>query len=102
MSIPFTQYKLPDGRKQEVFFSTTPEIEAQAQRFIKAGGRYECEILTTGEVSLTAEINNLYDDDESPHMCIQICKNGPDVIKKVEELVKNSVEYLHLIANPLG
>ena len=54
MSILFTQYLRPDGRKRGVEIDMSQEVEDLAKRFIAAGGRYECEELTTGHASLTA------------------------------------------------
>ena len=51
MSIPFTQYLRPDGRKRAVEIDMSKEVEDLAKRFIAAGGRYECEELTTGHAS---------------------------------------------------
>jgi len=54
MTIPFTQYHLPNGRRtQEEFETDSASIEYLAHKIIEAGGRFEAEILTTGEVSVT-------------------------------------------------
>lgn len=83
MAIPFTQYVLPDGRKRSEHIERPADIEAMADKFIESGGRYECEILTTGHVSLTAVKG---DDDVE----IVICSNGPGVGERVDELVRLS------------
>ena len=82
--IPFTQYLLPDGRPKDTHIDRSPEIEELAFKFIEGGGRYEAEILRTGEVSLTAHKN---DED----IAIVICPNGPGVGEKVDELVRASL-----------
>lgn len=87
--IPFTQYLLPDGRKRPQWIERPAEIETLAARFIAAGGRYECEMLTTGEVSFTAVL-----DDDDPPVAIEVCSNGPDVPGKVDDLIRNSVARL--------
>jgi hypothetical protein len=91
MAIPFTQYLLPDGRKRAEVISRPADIEALAKKFIASGGRYECEMLRTGHVSLTAvaEVDGEEDDIE----CI-VCNNGPDVPAKVDELVRRSVTHI--------
>jgi len=91
--IPFTQYMLPDGRPRPTWIDRPAEIKALADRFIAAGGRYECEILTTGEVCFTAVLCDPSDFDEPP-VAIEICTNGPDVPAKVDRLVRHSVERL--------
>jgi hypothetical protein len=88
--IPFTQYLLPNGRKRDEGIDRPPEIEAIAERFIKAGGRYECEVLSTGHVSLTA-VKKV--DGEERDVAIIVCSNGPDVPAKVDALVRRSERY---------
>lgn len=86
--IPFTQYLLPDGRPKDIHIDRSPEVEELAFKFIKAGGRYEAEILRTGEVSLTARKN---DED----IAIVVCPNRPGVGEKVDELVRASLSGGH-------
>ena len=81
MAIPFTQYLLADGRKRTEYIDRPWEVEALAQQFIASGGRFECEILTTGEVSLTAHRNG-------EDVAIEICANGPEVPRRVDALVR--------------
>jgi len=91
--IPFTQYLLPNGRRRDEAIERPPEIEALAQQFIASGGRYECEILTTGHVSLTAV--KTIDENEGPQdVEIIICANGPGIKEKVDELVKRSIRHI--------
>lgn len=92
MSIPFTQYLLPDGRRRDEAIDRPGEIEAIANRFIAAGGRYECEILTTGEVSLTA-VKEV--DGEEQDVGIVLCPNAPGAVgPKVDELVRLSESHI--------
>jgi hypothetical protein len=87
MSIPFTQFLLPDGRERPEKIDRPAEIEAMATSFIEAGGRYTCEILSTGEVSLAAEIR---DEDIA---CI-VCPNAVGVALHVDNLVRASARHL--------
>lgn len=90
MSIPFTQFMRPNGRKVAVTIDMSAETEALAQRFIEAGGWFECEHLITGHASLTA----CWNTDEGPDdIAIRIVDNGPLVIRAVEELVKEAAAY---------
>lgn len=84
--IPFTQYLRPNGKQRAIEIDRPEEIEAIAHEFIASGGRYECEELNTGQVSLTA----VKDDDD---VCIELCMNGPDVPAAVDRLVKKSKEH---------
>jgi hypothetical protein len=91
MGIPFTQYMLPDGRKVPVSVERPAEIEGMAQQFIEMGGRFECEMLSTGQISLTAvcEIDGEEQDAE-----IEICANGPSVPDAVDRLVRSAFSHV--------
>jgi hypothetical protein len=94
MSIPFTQYLLPNGERRETSIERPSDIEAKAQAIIDAGFRFECEMLTTGAISLT--ISSGEDD-----VAMEVCTNGPAVLVAVDRLVTkfvipdggNSAEY---------
>jgi len=85
MSIEFTQYLRPDGRKEKITIDRPEHVELIAREFIKAGGRFEAEVLSTGEVSLTAH----YDDED---VAIEICANGPAVEPAVDRLVAKCLD----------
>jgi hypothetical protein len=91
MSIPFTQYLRPDGRKRAVEIEMPEPIEALAQIFINHGGRFECEHLRTGHVSFAAvhEVDGVDED-----IAIELCPNGPDVPFAVELLVRKAIAWL--------
>lgn len=91
MSIPFTQYLLPNGRRRDEAIERPAEIETIANRFIKSGGRYECEVLTTGHVSLTA-VKEV--DGEDQDVEIVVCSNDATIPEKVDELVRRSASYI--------
>lgn len=84
IEIPFTQYLRPDGRKVDVSIEVSDEVGTKAHAIIAAGYRFECEILTTGQVSVTIT------DDEADH-AIEIVMNGPDIPVTVERLIMNFV-----------
>ncbi len=86
ISIPFTQYILPDGRKVSTTIHCHANVEEKAKQIIDRGFRFECEILTTGEVSLT--ITN----DEDGDVAIKIVPNSPAVRSAVESLIKEFQE----------
>lgn len=91
MSIPFTQYLRPNGRQRAIEIDMPVEIEELAQRFIEAGGSYEAEILTTGDVSLTASFPV---DGEPEDIAIALAPNGPGIDDAVESVVRDSVKWL--------
>lgn len=52
--IPFTRYHLPNGRRtQEELDCSSEPIQYLADKIIRAGGRFELEKLTTGQISMT-------------------------------------------------
>lgn len=91
MPIPFTQYLRPDGRKRAEVIDMPPDIEALADQFMASGGWYECEVLGTGHVSLTACMNRPDGDND---IAIELCANGPPVVEAVEKLVRKSVNHI--------
>jgi hypothetical protein len=94
MAIEFTQYLLPRGDRKTITIQRPDGIEALSHRFIEAGGKYEAEVLTTGEVSLTA----VFDVDGEPQdIAIKVRNNGPDVLPAVDELVRESVQYIEAL-----
>jgi len=96
MTIPFTQYLRPNRRKRDVEIDRSGEIVKLAEEFIAAGGRYECEELTTGHPSLTA-VHEL--DGEDQDIAITLCPNGPQVPEAMDELVRKSITWLHQSSN---
>lgn len=91
MSIPFRQYLRPDARRREVDIDMPAEIETLAQQFIEDGGRFECEELRTGEVSLTA-VHEV--DGEPADIAIEVCPNNAEVVPAVERLVRRAIAWL--------
>lgn len=87
MSIPFTQYLLPDGRTRQESIERPVEVETVARSFIAAGGCFEAEMLGDGQVSLTAELGETC-------VAIEIVPNGPEVPNAVDRIVNETAAYL--------
>lgn len=85
--IPFTQFMLPDGRQKDTSFPANDPSTAKMASEILMTKRYrfECEILTTGAVSVTCA-----DRQEEEDIAIEICRNGPEVVKAVSKMVKDA------------
>lgn len=81
-SIPFTQYLLPDGRKRPVEIEVADDVGEIARGLINQGLLFECEVLTTGHVSLTIT------DPEDGDLDIRVRDNGPGIREAVEEMVR--------------
>jgi len=80
--IPFTQYLLPNGRAEQISIMMSQKIADIAHKIIEKGNRFEAEILTTGEVSLT--IHNIEFEED---VAIELCENGLEVYGAVERLI---------------
>lgn len=92
-SIPFTQYLLPDGRKRPVTWEcTSHEQEVKARALLDAKARFECEMLQTGQVSLTVEITDNEGEDQT--LAHEICANDPQVVEAVARLVERAHDAL--------
>ncbi|MER9355514.1 hypothetical protein NKI61_19790 [Mesorhizobium sp. M0514] len=83
-SIPFTQFLRPNGRLVSVSIERPAEVATKAQAIIAAGYRFECEELTTGDVSLTVA------NDDDGDLEIEVVPNGPTVPAAVDRLVERA------------
>ncbi len=90
MKIPFTQFLMPNGDRRQVFFDCDPAQDSKVMRLIEAYVSFECEVLSTGEVSLTVEFE--MPDGENETLAHEICPNGPEVEKAVEKLINNAYQ----------
>lgn len=79
--IHFTQFLLPDGRRNPIEIWRPASIADKADAIRDAGFRFECEVLSTGHVSLTIT------DDEMDR-AIEIVANGPGVLAAVDRLIE--------------
>lgn len=96
MTIPFTQYLLPNGRVRRINIERPEDIEHIAQRFVLAGGRYECEILTTGDVSITA-VKKV--SGEEHDVAIAVGQNEPGKVGElVDRVVRDSERFIEVAA----
>lgn len=85
--IPFTQFLMPDGRREQVWIDRPAPIEERAREIIAAGYRFECEMLSDYRtISLT-----IGDPVEEEDIEIELCQNGPAVPEAVDRLVTKFV-----------
>lgn len=80
-----TQYLLPDGRTREVTIDRDGEVELMASAVESHGWRFECEILRTGQVSVTA-----FDPVDEVNVAIEVVPNGPVVAEATDRVVKEA------------
>jgi len=90
--IPFTQYLMPNGRKEPVTIDRPDDVAAKAQAIIDRGFRFECEMLSDySTVSLTIA------DDDDDHE-IEVVRNGPDVPLAIDRMIERFAAKLSVQA----
>jgi hypothetical protein len=92
--IPFTQFLRPNGRRKEDGIERPAEIEEMAQQIIAKGYRFEAEVLMTGHVHLDCCGPNPSDPNEDIQVTSVVSKNGPEILDKVDELVRTAHERI--------
>lgn len=87
MTIPFTQFLMPDGRRTQVTIDRPEAVATLARGLIDQGCRFEIEMLSTGDVSMECL---------KGERCLsgKLCPNGPLVPKMVDEMIQESVVSL--------
>jgi hypothetical protein len=85
--IPFTQYLLPDGHTRPMEIDMPSDVEAAAKELLEKGCNFDAEILTTGEVSVTCEL-----DEEL--LSIAVCENDRSIFDAVEEIIRQATAVL--------
>ncbi len=88
MSIRFTQFLRPNGERRAIEIDRPPEIEKAADALINEGCRFLIEELSTLEISMTCENDNL--DEDYQVLAHELCANGPPVLEAVDRLVKTA------------
>lgn len=84
MPIRFTQYLRPKGQQEPVYIQRSQEVEAKAETLSTLGYRFECEVLRTGDVSLTiVHPHHAAEGD----LAIELVPNGPSVPAAVDTLI---------------
>lgn len=81
MSVKFTQYLRPNGRKKIIYIDLKPEIEKMANTIIDMNYRFEAEVLSD-DLTCSFTITS----NEEDHYCILV-PNGPEVPQKISEMI---------------
>jgi hypothetical protein len=82
---------MPDGRIQQIAINRPKDIYDKAMDIINTGHRFEAEVLTTGEVSLT--IFHIVDEEDRD---IEIVPNGPEVPLAIDRMIMRFHEQITL------
>ena len=87
MKIPFTQFKMPDGREVLVDIDRPEPIGRMARQLIEYGCVFEIEVLSTTEISMTCRTGEYV-------MAHELCANGPAVPVCVDKIITTAHESL--------
>jgi len=79
-TVPFIRYLRPNGRREAMTVQRPDNIAKAADAIREHGFRFECEVLTTGDVALSIS------DDDADYL-LKVCANGPDVLVTVDLLI---------------
>lgn len=81
-AIPFTQFVPPHGKRRQTSIEVADDVHEKAMALIADGLTFECEVLSTGDVSMTIT------DPENGDLDIRIRPNGPGIREAVEDMVR--------------
>lgn len=96
MIVPFTQYLRPNGQRKDGGFEVSDEVGAIARELLEAGVHFDAEVLSSGELSLTAELDRL---EEYPVLSIKVfAQESPEqVTAMVEFLIRDAAQMLEAV-----
>lgn len=90
----FTQFLRPHGRRKQINITMSAKVELLADKCVEAGVRFEAEVLTTNQISFTAELDD--EDGEVDVLGHEICHNEPGktIPEAVEKVVRTAAERI--------
>jgi hypothetical protein len=81
--VPFTQYLMPNGRRENVTLSVDGETYPKARQILDAGYRFEVEMLSDmNTVSAT-----IFDPEKEEDVAICLAPNGPEVPARIKAMI---------------
>jgi hypothetical protein len=80
MTIIFTRFHKPNGRRSKVEIDRPTDIDKMARDLVRYGYDFEIEVLRGDEVHMTVS-------NEDGDMCSRICENGPQVPISVDSMI---------------
>lgn len=87
MTIPFTQYMMPNGFKNPVEISLDEETEAKAQQILAKGYRFECEMLSDYRTCSFSITHPTLDEGEPYDVVTAIATNGPGIRQTITHMI---------------
>ncbi len=83
--VHFTQYLLPDGKTRKISIERPSDITKMANVLLANDIALDAEVLTTGEVSLSA-----HDPITEKTLAIEIIKNNKEIVEAVDRLIRKA------------
>ena len=96
ISIPFTQYHLPNGRTTQEYFDGAPiKLKPKVDEILRHGLEFTAEILSNGLCSFCISDNNFGQDYVN-----LVCMNGPEVVETITKLIESfdAIKYKKWVA----
>jgi len=90
--LPFTQYLRPHGIPKEVGVCMPKEFEPKISAILDTGAKFECEVLNTGQVSFTVELEQMNGDVDT--IAHEICENNQKVDAALVRLVESAYKLV--------
>lgn len=87
MTIIFTRFSRPNGRRSKVKIDRPTDIDKMARDLVRMGYDFEIEVLRGDEIHMTVS-------NEDGDLCSRICENGPQVPISVDSMIVEA----HLMA----
>lgn len=84
MKVDVTQFLLPNGEQRKRIWELPGVIPEQVEKIRSCGARLTAEVLTTGEVSVCIEDEDIGDDFD-----IRVIPNGPAVPEATTTMINN-------------
>lgn len=94
MSIEFTQFMRPNGRrKQEVLDNVPDDVQVLVDKLVEMGAKFEIEVLTTGDVHGDVSIPDEDEDgDDDGVLANFIHANGPGLHEAIYGMVREAAK----------
>ena len=93
MSILFTQYLMPHGRKSPQSIDRPAEVEEKAHAVIDGGGAFEMEMLNVHPGLPNVSITCAYEDEDIAH---ELAVNGPAVLVAIDSVIDQAHRHVVL------
>jgi len=86
--VVFTQFKMPNGRREVVWVARSPETASLARTIEQAGYHFDIEMLSDLQtISMTVDKDAPTTDEDEQPIAHELVVNGPAVLDAVDRLI---------------